>query len=101
MKGFANALIEAVNRAHGQLEYNYNTGAAGLKFLGVIFSYSELRINGVRWLGKGPYRVWKNRMQGVTHDVWQKDYTDTVTGSIALKKNNLVFDYIGLSSNLR
>lgn len=64
-----------------KLEYKYNTRATGLKFLGVNFSYPELQMSGVRWLGKGPYRVWKNRMQGVTHDVWQKDYNDTMTGS--------------------
>jgi hypothetical protein len=34
----------------------------------------------MRWLGRGPYRVWKNRTQGVEFDVWQKDYNDTITG---------------------
>ena len=36
----------------------------------------------MRWLEtpKGPYRVWKNRTQGVEFDVWQKKYNDTISG---------------------
>lgn len=48
--------------------------------LGVSFDYPETQINAMRWLGKGPYRVWKNRTQGVEFNVWQKAYNDTVTG---------------------
>ena len=33
-----------------------------------------------RWLGKGPYRVWKNRMTGVQTDVWEKAYNNTMAG---------------------
>jgi hypothetical protein len=32
-------------------------------------------------LGKGPYRVWKNRLQGVTYNVWENRNNDTHTGS--------------------
>ena len=49
-------------------------------YMGVDFSYPEKLIEGVKWLGKGPYRVWKNRMQGVEYDVHQKDYNNTITG---------------------
>ncbi len=48
--------------------------------LGVTFDYPEAQVTGMRWLGKGPYRVWKNRTQGVEFSVWQKKYNDTVTG---------------------
>jgi hypothetical protein len=48
--------------------------------LGVSFDYPETQVNAMRWLGKGPYRVWKNRTQGVEFNVWQKTYNDTVTG---------------------
>lgn len=34
----------------------------------------------MKWLGKGPYRVWKNRMEGTNFGLWQKDYNNTVTG---------------------
>ncbi|MDT0677631.1 glycoside hydrolase family 2 TIM barrel-domain containing protein [Autumnicola musiva] len=49
-------------------------------YMGVDFSYPEELVKGVKWLGKGPYRVWKNRMQGVEYDVHQKDYNNTITG---------------------
>lgn len=49
-------------------------------YMGVNFSYPEDQIKAVRWMGRGPYRVWKNRMQGVELDVHQKDYNRTMTG---------------------
>ncbi len=49
-------------------------------YMGVNFSYPEDQVKSVRWLGNGPYRVWKNRMQGVELDVHQKDYNRTMTG---------------------
>ncbi|MEP0366429.1 MAG: glycoside hydrolase family 2 TIM barrel-domain containing protein [Cyclobacteriaceae bacterium] len=49
-------------------------------YMGVNFDYPEELVEGVKWLGKGPYRVWKNRTQGVELGVYQKDYNNTVTG---------------------
>lgn len=48
--------------------------------LGFSFSYSEKGVEGMRWMGKGPYRVWKNRIKGTNYGIWQKDYNNTVTG---------------------
>ena len=45
---------------------------------GFSFSFPEKNISGMRWLGKGPYRVWKNRIEGTNYGIWQKD--NTVTG---------------------
>lgn len=50
------------------------------EYMGVDFSYPENLVKGVKWLGDGPYRVWKNRMQGVELGVHQKAYNNTVTG---------------------
>ena len=47
---------------------------------GFSFSFPEKNISGMRWLGKGPYRVWKNRIEGTNYGIWQKDYNNTVTG---------------------
>jgi hypothetical protein len=33
-----------------------------------------------KWLGKGPYRVWQNRIHGTTYDIWENDYNDPVPG---------------------
>jgi len=57
-------------------EYEYD-------LLGVSFSYPEKgedSVKGIRWMGNGPYRVWKNRMQGTTLDIWNKAYNNTITG---------------------
>lgn len=48
--------------------------------LGLTFSYPEEVVNGMRWMGRGPYRVWKNRLPGPQYGIWQKDYNNTVTG---------------------
>ena len=48
--------------------------------IGVSFSYPEASVKSIQWMGDGPYRVWKNRTQGVTLGVWDKKYNNTVTG---------------------
>ena len=48
--------------------------------LGLTFSYPEEAVSGMRWMGRGPYRVWKNRLPGPQYGIWQKDYNNTVTG---------------------
>lgn len=63
-----------------QLEYEYEAEGEH-DFLGMSFDYPEAQVGNVRWLGGGPYRVWKNRMSGVSLDVWSKDYDDTATGA--------------------
>lgn len=65
-----------------QLQYEYQV-TGDRDFSGVSFDYPENQVGAVKWLGKGPYRVWKNRMQGPVTDVWYKKYNDTSTGSDA------------------
>ncbi len=54
-------------------------------FIGLGFDYPEKNIKSLKWLGDGPYRVYKNRTAGPTLGVWQNDYNDSVTGSIPWK----------------
>ena len=61
------------------LEYEYNI-EGDQPFAGISFSYPENYILTNRWLGKGPYRQWKNRLQGTNINVWQNIYNDTHTG---------------------
>lgn len=49
-------------------------------FIGLNFSFPEDQIKGVEYMGRGPYRVWKNRLKGNQFGVWKKDYNDTETG---------------------
>jgi beta-galactosidase/beta-glucuronidase len=66
---------------NGWLDCNYSYTATGTNnFLGVTFDYPETNVRHKRWLGDGPYRVWKNRMRGTTLGVWENDYNNTITG---------------------
>lgn len=61
------------------LEYSFDV-AGMYDHIGVTFDFPDENIKSVKWLGNGPYRVWKNRMKGVTFGIWEKDYNNTVTG---------------------
>ncbi|MXV52923.1 glycoside hydrolase family 2 [Pedobacter sp. HMF7647] len=62
-----------------KLEYQYaQNGTAD--FVGITFNYPEEKITGMKWLGRGPYRVWKNRLKGQQFGVWHKTYNNTITG---------------------
>jgi hypothetical protein len=62
------------------LELAYRPSAYEFDMLGVSFSYPEDLVTGVVWMGNGPYRVWKNRLEGTRLNRWEKDYNNTVTG---------------------
>jgi len=62
-----------------KLEYSYQQ-KEDADFMGITFDYPEEKITGMKWLGKGPYRVWKNRLKGGRLGVWHKDYNNTITG---------------------
>lgn len=49
-------------------------------FAGITFDFPEEQVTGMKWLGNGPYRVYKNRMKGVGFGLWEKAYNNTVTG---------------------
>ncbi len=67
-------------------------------FVGISFNYPEEKCNGIKWMGRGPYRVWKNRMKGSIFGVWEKEYNNTVTGE---SFNNLIYpEFKGYHGNL-
>ena len=61
------------------LDYTYAFDGT-VDLLGVQFDYPEANMKSIRWLGRGPYRVWQNRMQGTRLDVWQNAYNNTTPG---------------------
>jgi hypothetical protein len=61
------------------LDYKYALSGS-FDFYGVDFDYPETQVQSIEWLGRGPYRVWKNRMQGPWHDVWRRERNDASTG---------------------
>ncbi|MDT3403975.1 glycoside hydrolase family 2 protein [Mucilaginibacter terrae] len=62
------------------LDYEYEL-KGDYTYAGITFNYPENYVLGAKWLGRGPYRVWKNRLQGVVDDVWTSVYNNTQTGS--------------------
>lgn len=66
--------------------------------LGLTFSYPEKNCKGMKWLGRGPYRVWKNRVPGTNYDIWHKDYNNTITGE---SYENLIYpEFKGYHANM-
>lgn len=62
-----------------KLDYGYELKGS-VPFAGISFDYPESHVIGAKWLGKGPSRVWKNRLFGNTYDVWESLYNNTQTG---------------------
>jgi beta-galactosidase/beta-glucuronidase len=62
-----------------KLEYSYITRDTA-DYMGITFNYPEEKIAGMKWMGRGPYHVWKNRLKGPQFGVWQKAYNNTITG---------------------
>ena len=63
-----------------KMEVKYFPAAYFTNFVGVNFSFPENEIKSVKYMGYGPYRVWKNRMSGNQFGVWEKQYNSTETG---------------------
>jgi Beta-galactosidase/beta-glucuronidase len=65
----------------GKLRLDYQYGYDGVvELMGVKFDYPEENMQAIRWLGKGPYRVWQNRLHGTTLDVYDNTYNDPIPG---------------------
>ncbi len=62
-----------------KLEYSYIPKDTA-DFMGITFNYPEEKIISMKWMGRGPYRVWKNRLKGQQFGVWEKAYNNTITG---------------------
>ena len=66
---------------NGWVDCDYTYTAAGTNdYLGVTFDYPENLVRHKRWLGDGPYRVYKNRLRGVSFGLYENDYNNTLTG---------------------
>lgn len=65
----------------GRLTLTYDINYRGsADILGVNFEYPEQRVLGKRWLGAGPYHVWKNRQEGTWLGVHAAQYSRAVPG---------------------
>jgi len=48
--------------------------------MGICFDYPEDKVTHKSWVGRGPYRVWQNRLEGPQFGYWQTDYNDPIPG---------------------
>ncbi|WP_235833030.1 glycoside hydrolase family 2 TIM barrel-domain containing protein [Arcticibacter tournemirensis] len=63
-----------------KLDVKYFPAEYLTNFAGINFSFPENKMKGMEYMGRGPYRVWKNRIKGNQFGVWKKDYNSTETG---------------------
>lgn len=69
-----------LNRASGGGGFDDAFTDESILNFGLTFSFPEENVSGMRWMGRGPYRVWKNRIKGTNYGIWHKDYNNTITG---------------------
>lgn len=69
--------------------------------VGVSFRYPEETVDSVRWEGRGPYRVWRNRLKGQQYGVWSLAYNNTVTGQYNSAVPPVYPEFKGYRSDMR
>jgi hypothetical protein len=87
-----------LNRASGGTGFDDSFMEESITNLGFTFSYPEAKAEGMKWFGRGPYRVWKNRIPGTNYGLWDKAYNNTITGE---NFENMVYpEFKGYHANL-
>ena len=69
-----------MNRENGGGGFDDAWMDPSIDYLGFTFDFPEEQVKGLKWMGAGPYRVWKNRLRGQNVGLWQKAYNNTITG---------------------
>ncbi len=69
--------ISPDGKANVSFRYIFN---GVVDIMGVKFDLDEVAVKSKKWLGDGPYRVWKNRLHGPQYGVWENDYNDPIPG---------------------
>ncbi|MCC8087692.1 MAG: beta-galactosidase [Rikenellaceae bacterium] len=70
-----------LNKANGGQGFDDAVTEDNIINFGLTFSYPEEKVEGMEWFGRGPYRVWKNRIKGTNYGIWEKTYNNTMTGA--------------------
>lgn len=69
-----------LNRSGRSGGFDDANGARNISLFGFTFDYPEEKVKSVQWMGRGPYRVWRNRIPGTNYGLWEKEYNNTITG---------------------
>lgn len=68
-------------RGDGWMRIDYELDLSGQQpNIGITFDYPADKVKRFRWMGNGPYPVWKNRLEGPMLGVWEKDANDPIPG---------------------
>ena len=71
----------AVTNSDASVEYSWTISTTNaVDALGVSFDLDESQVVSKKWLGKGPYRVWRNRPEGPQLGIWENAYNDGYAG---------------------
>ena len=79
--GLLNMHAVTLNNARAGVGFDEAIFEDNIPIFGFTFSYPEEKAEGMNWFGRGPYRVWKNRIKGANFGIWEKDYNNTITGA--------------------
>ncbi|MDD2299843.1 MAG: glycoside hydrolase family 2 TIM barrel-domain containing protein [Fermentimonas sp.] len=79
--GLLNMHAVTLNNARAGVGFDEAIFEDNIPIFGFTFSYPEEKAEGMNWFGRGPYRVWKNRIKGANYGIWEKDYNNTITGA--------------------
>lgn len=78
--GLLKMSVVMLTRSGGGGGFDDAMAKGGITNLGFSFDYPEKEVSGIQWFGRGPYRVWKNRIPGTNYNLWEKEYNNTITG---------------------
>ncbi len=69
--------------------------------IGLTFNYPEEQVDSLHWVGRGPYRVWRNRLKGQHFGQWSLAYNNTITGDYNSPTPPIYPEFKGYRSDLR
>lgn len=96
--GLLNMHAVTLNNARAGVGFDEAIFEDNIPNFGFTFSYPEEKVTRMEWFGRGPYRVWRNRIRGANYGIWQKDYNNTITGA---DYENLVYpEFKGYHGNI-
>ena len=96
--GLLNFSAVMLNNSRAGAGFDDAVSMSNITNFGFTFSYPEAAVKGMRWFGRGPYRVWKNRIRGTNYGLWEKAYNNTITGE---NFENLIYpEFKGYHANL-
>ena len=64
------------------LSYEYTLPEGEYHYAGIGMEVDAEKLKSKRWLGEGPYRIWKNRTEGGILNVWESEKHLSIPGEI-------------------